>query len=188
MAQDALEKYMRAESFFSIVDLVPDTSGIIDSGRINTWNPESRVSSVYAMALQQSQVFDNEPDEETKKKIERWRGLLKNTVIKKDIVTEEEIETVEDSDIVVAYNEKMLDYVAAALAYNNMHISALAGQDQQAVQNFAINAPILQMQVRAAMNAWSGSGHKGDVEKLRIGRENVIDLVEDGEDDDPTAG
>ncbi|MCB0166020.1 MAG: hypothetical protein KDI79_17430 [Anaerolineae bacterium] len=175
MAQDALEKYMRAESFFSVVDLVPDTSGIIDSGRINTWNPETRISSVYAMALQQSQVFDNEPDDETKRKIERWRGLLTKTVKVQDIITEEETEEIRDSDIVKAYNEKMLEYLAAALEYNNVRIGAMSGKDQEAVHRFATNASLLQMKIRAAMNAWSGSGHKGDVEKLNAAIQSVED-------------
>ncbi|MDX1414880.1 MAG: hypothetical protein R3293_11865 [Candidatus Promineifilaceae bacterium] len=175
MAQDAREKYMRAESFFNIVDLVPDTSGIIDSGRINTWNPETRVSKVYAMALEQSQVVDNEPDEETKRKLERWRGLLKKTVKVTDIVTEEEVEQVQDSDIVKAYNEKMFEYLGAALEYNNLRISALTGSDQEAVHRFATNASLLQMKVRAAMNAWSGAGHKGDVEKLNAAIQSVED-------------
>lgn len=175
MAQDALEKYMRAESFFSIVDLVPDTSGIIDSGRINTWNPESRISSVYAMALQQSQVFDNQPDEETQRKVERWRGLLKKTVKTKDLTTEEEIEEVKDSDIVEAYNQKQIEYLATAMEYNNNRISAMAGKDQEAIHRFAMNASLMQMQVKAKMNAWSGSGHKGDVEKLNAAIQSVED-------------
>lgn len=36
LAADALRKYQSAEAFAALCDLVPDTSGIIDSGRINT--------------------------------------------------------------------------------------------------------------------------------------------------------
>lgn len=175
LAQDALMKYMRAESFFTLVDLVPDTSGIIDTGRINTWNPEARVSSIYAMALQQSQVVDNQPDEETKKKIELWRGFLTKTVETVNVETGETIEEIRDSDRVAAYNDKMLEYLTAGLEYNGMRISALANIDQAAVQQFGINASLLQLKVRAAMNAWSGSGFKGDVEKLNA----LIQSVED---------
>jgi hypothetical protein len=88
LAADALRKYQRAENFFNVFDLVPDTSGILDSGRINTWNPETRISQVYAMALQQSQVYDNQPDEATTKKVESWRSKLVTTRKEKDIVTD----------------------------------------------------------------------------------------------------
>ena len=106
---------------------MPDNSGIVDSGRINMWHPETRVSSVYAMALQQSQVFDVQPDEATKKKIERWRSLLMTTEKKTNIVTGDEEEITRESDLVRAYNEKMMAYLGAAMAYNNTRISALAG-------------------------------------------------------------
>jgi hypothetical protein len=37
LAADARRKYQSAEAFSALCDLVPDTSGIIDAGRINTW-------------------------------------------------------------------------------------------------------------------------------------------------------
>jgi hypothetical protein len=72
LAADARRKYSSAEAIFALCDLVPDTANIIESNRINTWNPETRVSHAYATALQFSQVIDVEPDAETKAKIERW--------------------------------------------------------------------------------------------------------------------
>ena len=147
-------------------DLIPDTSGIVDSGRINVWNPEARVSSVYALALQMSQVYDLQPDEETKAKIERWRSKLQETVTEEDVITGEPVETVKESRLVKAYNEKMLQWITAALEYNSMRISALAGQDQQATHNFAINGPVLQAKVRAALSDWSSNGYKGAYEDL----------------------
>ncbi|KAA3642022.1 MAG: hypothetical protein DWQ07_25850 [Chloroflexi bacterium] len=166
IAQDALAKYMQAESFFNLVDLVPDTSGIIDAGRINTWNPESRISSVYAMALQQSQVFNNQPDEATKKEVDRLRAFLKKTVKTQAIPSGAEIEETQDSDLVVKYFEKMTEYLAAALEYNNARISALAGTDQEAVHSMGINGSLLQLKVSAAKKAWSGSGFKGEYESI----------------------
>jgi hypothetical protein len=175
IAQDALQKYMRAESFFNLTDLVPDVSGIIDSGRINTWNPEARISRVYAMALQQSQVYDNEPDEETLKKLENWRSKLVTTRKEKDIITDEEVEVTEESAIVKRYNEKMLAYLGAATEYNNVRISAMAGKDQEAVHRMAINGPLMQMKVRAALNDWSSVGRRGDVDKLNAAIQSVED-------------
>ncbi|HSA79295.1 MAG TPA: hypothetical protein VLE23_00650 [Geminicoccaceae bacterium] len=166
LATDAMQKFMRAEAFHAMCDLTPDASGIVESGRINVWNPETRVSSVYAMALQQSQVFDVQPDDETKAKIERWRSLLQTTETKTNIVTGDQEEITRESNLVRAYNEKMMAYLGAALEYNNLRISALAGQDAEAVQRFAINANLLQMKVRAALNDWSGNGFKGEYEQL----------------------
>jgi hypothetical protein len=152
LAADALQKYMQAESFHNLTNLIPDVSGIVESGRINNWNEEGRISDVYAMALQHSQVYDNEPDEATKAKLERWRSKLVTTRKEKDIITDEEVEVTEESAIVKRYNEKMLAYLAAATEYNNLRISAMAGKDQEAVHRMAINGPLLQMKVRAAMN------------------------------------
>jgi len=166
LATDAMQKFMRAEGFHAMCDLIPDTSGIVDSGRINVWNPETRISSVYVMALQQSQVFDVEPDDETKAKIERWRSLLQTTETKTNIVTGDQEEITRESNLVRAYNEKMIAYLGAALEYNNLRISALAGQDAEAVQRFAINANLLQMRVRAALNDWSSNGFKGEYEQI----------------------
>lgn len=175
LAADALQKYMRAENFYNITDLVPDVSGIVDSGRINTWNPEARISRVYAMALQQSQVYDNEPDEATRKKLENWRSKLVTTRKEKDIITDEEVEVTEESAIVKRYNEKMLAYLGTAMEYNNVRISAMAAKDQEAVHRMAINGPLLQMKVRAALNEWSSVGHKGDVDKLNAAIQSVED-------------
>ncbi len=173
MAQDALQKYMRAESFYALTDMIPNTSGIVDSGRINTWNPEARLSSVYAMVLQNSQVYNVQPDGETKKQIDRWRSFLITTEKKTNIVTGDVEEIERESNLVKAYNEKMLAYLGAAMEYNNTRISAMAGNDQDAVHRFAINASLQQMKVRAAMSDWSANGYKGDYENLTSAIQSV---------------
>jgi hypothetical protein len=173
LGDDARQKYMRAEAFHAMCDLVPDTSGIVDSGRINVWNPEARVSSVYAMALQQSQVIDVQPDEETTAKIDRWRSKLQKTEVTKNAVTDQEEQVVRESDLVKAYNDRMLKYLAASLEYNDARISALAGRDEAAVHRFAINGNLLQMKVRAALNDWSTNGFKGDYEALTSAIQSV---------------
>lgn len=160
LAADARRKYATAEAFAALCDLVPDTSGLVESGRINVWQPETRISHAYALALQFSQVYNVEPDDETRRKIERWRGLLQETVKQIDLVTEEEVEVTRETALVKKYREKMLAYYGEALAYNTMRISALAGQDEQAVHQFAINAPLMQMKVQAAENDWISNGYR----------------------------
>lgn len=166
LAADARRKYQNAEAFAALCDLVPDTSGIVDSGRINVWQPETRVSHAYALALQFSQVYNVEPDAETKRKIDRWRSLLQTTTTEKDLVTEEEVEVIRESEMVKKYREKMLAYYGEALAYNTLRISALAGQDERAVHEFAVNGPIMQMKVRAAENDWISNGYRDDYDRI----------------------
>ena len=175
LAEDARQKYMRAEAFHAMCDLVPDTAGIIDSGRINVWNPESRVSSVYATALQQSEVFDVEPDEATKAEIDRCRAKLQKEEVRKNPETDADETVIRESDLVKAYNEKMLNYLSAAVEYNDARISAMAGKDHTAVHRFAMNGNILQMKVRAAMNDWSSNGFKGSYESLTSKIQSVED-------------
>lgn len=166
LAADARRKYMAAETFSALCDLVPDTSGIVNSGRINVWNPETRISHAYAMALQFSQVYNVEPDEATKQKIERWRSLLQETKTEVDLVTDEPVEVTRETALVQKYREKMLAYYGEALTYNNQRISALAGQDEQAVHQFAINAPLMQMKVRAAENDWISNGYRDTYDRI----------------------
>lgn len=117
-------------------------------GGINVWNPETRISHAYALALQFSQVYNVEPDDRLNE-LHRWRSLLQTTKVETDLVTEEEVEVTTESELVKKYRENMLAYYGEALAYNTMRISALAGQDQEAVHQFAINGPLIQMKVRA---------------------------------------
>ena len=166
LAADARRKYMAAEAFSAICDLVPDTDGIVNAGRINTWNPETRISHAYALALQFSQVYNVEPDADTKRKLDRWRSLLQEVKTEVDLVTEEELEVTRETELVKKYREKMLAYYGEALAYNTLRISALAGQDEQAVHQFAINAPLMQMKVRAAENDWIGNGYRDTYDRI----------------------
>lgn len=166
LAADARRKYQAAEAFSALCDLVPDTSGIINSGHINVWNPETRVSHAYALSLQFSQVANVKPDAETQHKLERWRSLLQTTKVEKDLVTGEEIEVTTESELVKKYREKMLAYYGEALAYNTVRISALAGKDEQAVHQFALNGPLMQMKVRAAENDWISNGYRDTYDRI----------------------
>ncbi|RME02032.1 MAG: hypothetical protein D6814_00360 [Calditrichaeota bacterium] len=174
IAADVLRKYQSAEAFAAICDLVPDTNGIIDSNLINLWQPETRVSHAYTIALQFSQVYDVQIDEETKKKINRWRSLLQSTKKERDIVNENEVrEVIEESELTKKYREKMLAYYSEAMAYNHLRISALSGKDSSAVHEFAINGPIMQLKVQAAMSDWVSNGFKNDYERINAAISSV---------------
>jgi hypothetical protein len=175
LAADARRKYMNAESFSRIVHLIPDASRITETSQLNTWNPEADMARVYAMALQQSQVYDNEPDETTRKKLESWRSKLVTTRKEKDIVTDEEVEVTEESPLVTRYHEKMADYLAAELEYQSARISAMSGKDEQAVHRMAVGGALLQLKVTTALRQWAGIGRKGDYERLVAAIRSVED-------------
>ena len=81
-------------------------------------------------------------------------------------MTEEEVEVTTETQLVKKYREKMLAYFGEAMAYNTMRVSALAGQDEQAVHQFAINGPLMQLKVRAAENDWIGNGYRDEYDRI----------------------
>ena len=105
------------------------------------------------------------PDD-VQQKIAKFRGLLQTTTKKKDLVTDEEKEITGPSPMVLAYNDRMANYINTALEYNQHRIDALAGNDPKDVQYWAINANLLRAKVRAAMDDWITNGYKDDYEEI----------------------
>lgn len=166
LAQDVNRKYMQAENLARLCDMIPDTSGVKGDVTMNVWNPENTLSQAYNHILKFSQVANFEPDEKTKAKIKRLRGLLQEKKIKKNIVTEEEEEVLQETALVKMYNEKMQNYMNAALEYNNYRVNALAGTDPAAVHFWAMNASILRNKVMAAKNDWITNGFKEEYDQI----------------------
>src|SRR6056297_1120464 len=129
LSQNVAGKYQAAENFSRICDMIPDTSGVQGDVTMNTWNVENTLSHAYEQVLRFSQVADFGIDDETKKKVERLRGLLQEKKIKKDLITDEETEVIEESPLVKKYNEKKQEYISTVLEYNTHRVNALAGQD-----------------------------------------------------------
>ncbi len=166
LAQDTTRKYMQAENLARLCDMVPDTSGVEGEVTMNVWNPENTLSQAYRHILTFSQVANFEPDEKTKEKIDRLRGLLQEKKIKKDLVTEEEEEVIEETPMVKIYNEKMQAYMDAALEYNTHRVNALSGKDPSAVHFWSLNASILRNKVMAAKNDWITNGYKEEYDQI----------------------
>jgi hypothetical protein len=82
--------------------------------------------------------------------IESFRGLLQRTVIKKDIITFQEITTTEPSDLVSAYSAKRAAFEDAFLQYPARRIDARTATNSRAVHDFAMNAQICRNKVHAA--------------------------------------
>jgi hypothetical protein len=180
MAQDTMRLYMQAENLSRLLDFVPDvaagTNGQFD--RMSVQNNDGTLSDVYDYTLRMSQVMKTELPAETVAQIERLNGLLTKKVKTKDIITQEEVETTEPSELVTAYNSKMQAYDAAALEYNARRIDALTATNSRAIHDWAINANIYRNKVKAAMADWETAGHKSEYEKIaaffeQIGRRDM---------------
>lgn len=188
LAQDATRKYMQAENLARLADLLLDTSGVEGDVTMNVFNPENCLSSAYEHILKFSQVANFEPDEKTKAKIDRLRGLLQTEKTKKNIVTEEEEVVLEETPMVKMYNEKMQKYMNAALEYNTHRVNALAAKDPAAVHFWSMNAPILRNKVIAAKNDWITNGFKEEYDQIaafiaQVEGRSMLTLKEQYKDD-----
>ena len=168
MAQDTMRLYMQAENLSRLLDFVPDVGKSTNEqfAQMAVQTNDGTLSDIYDYTLRMSQVMKTDLPEETVKKIEKFRGLLQKVVKKKDIITDEETEVTEPSELYRAYYSKMKDYNAAALDYNTHRIDALTATDPRAIHDWAINANIYRNNVNAAMNDWVALGHKEDFEKI----------------------
>ncbi len=166
LAQDVTRKYMQAENVARLCDMVPDTSGVKGSVTMNVWNPENTLSLAYRHILKFSQVANFELDEKTKAKIVRLRGLLQEKKTKKNIITDEEEEVLQETALVKKYNEKLQNYMNEALEYNTHRVNALAAKDPTAVHFWAMNASILRNKVSAAKKDWITNGFKEEYDQI----------------------
>lgn len=167
-AQDTAKLYMEAENFARLVDFVPDLASLSNNqfASMAIMNNEGTLSERYAYILRMSQVMQSELPEDTKKTIERLRGLLSVTKMKKNLIDDTETPITEPSPLVQAYNQKLEAYESAALAYNTARIEALTADNSKAVHHWAINANILRNRVKSAMADWVTSGYKNDYEEI----------------------
>lgn len=54
----------------------------------------------------------------------------------------------------------------AVMVYNNKRLSAINAETSLAVQDFAVNGRLYEMQVQNALNSWVAEGYKNEVEKI----------------------
>lgn len=161
----------QAYNFASIVDYIPDVTGTYDNDKQQTIlrSSEERMSHIYGEILKFSKVanYDLTPDEQAK--LQRFRGLLTQTTTVTDIVTGDQKQVTTDSPMMQAYNDKMAAYIAAALQYRSKRAKAqsASGPDgAAAVADWANNADLYRLQVKAAMDAWTNEGYKNDVDEI----------------------
>jgi hypothetical protein len=167
-AQDVNGVYQQAEGFAHMVDFIPDVASMAGKqlAQLAIQSDNGELSDVYKLTLTMCEPMVSEIPDDLKAKIAHMRSLLTTTIKTKDLITDAEVDTVGPSPLVVAYTSAMNAYDNAALAYNNARINALAANDPQSVEYFAINAPILRNQVLAAMDAWQTTGYKNQYEEI----------------------
>lgn len=154
-----------AFEFSRVANSIPEDgviNGLFDQHGTVLWN-------VYKDVLRFSQV----PKDDLTKDQEEMLITLRNALISKgvkydilDIKKENPIETIEDSPMVKAYKEKFAEYMAAVMNYNSKRLSAMNAETPLAVQDFAVNGHLYEMQVRQALDSWVSKGYKEDVEKI----------------------
>jgi hypothetical protein len=166
---EASRRFALAADFSRLVDFLPDPRGIFDDEQQTTVLADRRgtLSGEYERVLRMSEVAEQELTDEQKAKLEKFQDLLLSRRVEKDIITDQEKELVDDSELVKRYNQKYAAYEAAALEFNSARIDALSGAVPGAAARFAINGPILGRKVRAAMDDWEAAGRRNDIDRIR---------------------
>ncbi|HEY8983735.1 MAG TPA: hypothetical protein VIU15_29670 [Streptomyces sp.] len=162
----------QAYNFASLIDYIPEVTSAYSTDRQEgVWRNASgaRLSEIYGQILKFSLVIDDQLTEEQQKRLDRMRGLLRVTKTVKDVITEEEKQVTEDSPMQKAYKAGMQAYTQAAMLYNAKRTAAQTATGEagmQAVADWSNNAELYRMQVAAAMDDWTTSGYKNEVEQI----------------------
>ena len=162
----------QAFNLANLVDFIPDRTLVYNNDMQQTvWRTsEARLSHLYGEILNSAKVVTYELSDAEKAKIEKFRKLLRTEKVVKDIITDEEKTVVEDGPVLRLYNEKLAAYLMAATNYNNKRIAAQAAMGPEgklAVADWSNNAHLYRMQVKAAMDDWTGNGYRNEVDSMR---------------------
>jgi hypothetical protein len=167
-ATDAGRMMMQAEQVSRLCDFVPEITTAPNTAFLpfKVSHNHGSLSDRYKMILTMSQVMHSALSEDTEQRIIKFRNLLQTTIKKKDLVSGQDKDVTAPSPLAMAYNERMANYINAALEYNQHRVDVIAGPDPKAVQFWAINADLLRAKVRAAMDDWIINGYKNDFEQI----------------------
>ena len=161
----------QAYNFATIVDYVPDVNATYNHDKQQTIlrSSEARMSHMYGEILKFSKVVNYPLTPDQTAKLKKFRGLMAVTKTVTDIVTDEKKQVTEDSPMLKAYKARMADYISAALEYRTKRAMAqsASGKDgAMAVADWANNADLYRLKVKAAMDAWVDEGYKNDVDEI----------------------
>jgi hypothetical protein len=161
----------QAYNFAAIVDYIPDVTATYNHDKQQTIlrSSEARMSHMYGEILKFSKVVNYPLTPDQQAKLTKFRNLLRVTKTVTDIVTDEKKQVTEDSPMLKAYNARMADYITAALEYRTKRAnaqSAMGPDGAKDVADWANNADLYRLKVKAAMDAWVDEGYKNDVDEI----------------------
>ena len=170
-AEDQKLIAQHAYNFATVVDFIPDPSGVYASNAQQAvWRTtQARMSQMYGEILNASKVVTYQLTDAEKAELEKFRSLLHTTVTTKNLVTGVDITTTVDGPVLQAYNAAMANYIAAALEYNAKRIAASAATGQEgkaAVLDWMNNQNLYALKVKAARDAWTASGYRNEVDQM----------------------
>lgn len=157
------------DNFSTLVDTVPNKSGMIDSLQI--WEPQNRISHIYESALKNCEVADTIPSADAQKRIDKIRAQTIEIVEKTDPDTNEKFSEQRPSKMVAAYHKYAAEYMNVLEEYVNLMGKAVSGSSAD-VQRASMLGPQKYKQVSAAFDMWESQGFKTKYEKM------LADLVQ----------
>lgn len=151
------------DNFSTLVDTVPNKSGMIDS--LQVWEPQNRISHIYESVLRGSEVADTAPSPDAQVRIDKIRADTVETVEKTDSDTSEKFTEQRPSKMVMAYNKYAAEYMNVLENYINLMGRAVSGNAAD-VQKASMLGPQKYKQVTAAYDMWESQGFKTKYEKM----------------------
>ncbi len=170
--QEMNSRLTHAFSLAMLMDFIPDVAVPYSNERQEgMYKPdaEKRLSEMYRQILRFAKVVTFELTDKEKQKIDQFRKLLFATRKVKDLITDEEKEITEESPMLKAYNERLAAYTAAVLEYNAKRVAAAAAtgpEGKAAVADWAMNAQLYFLKVKATKDAWVTGGYQNEVDSM----------------------
>jgi hypothetical protein len=171
-AEEMNTRLNHAFALGALLDFIPDVGAPYSNDRQEgMYKPdaEKRLSEMYRQILRFSTTVSHDLTEEEQAKLEKFRGKLFVTKKVKDLVSDEEKEVIEESPLLHAYNEKMAAYIGAATEYNAKRAAAAGAtgpEGKAAVADWAMNAQMYALKVKAAADAWTAAGYRNEIDEI----------------------
>ena len=161
----------QAFNFACAVDFVPDISGVYAGDKQQTIyrSSEARMSHMYGEILRFSKVVQSDLTPQEKEKLEKFRGLMYQEKVTKNLVTDEETKITVPGPVILAYNDAFSDYLDAATNYQSKRIQAMVATGQpgaQAVADFQFNGENYFLKVKNASDKWTTQGYRNEVDQM----------------------
>jgi hypothetical protein len=150
------------DNFSTLIDTVPNKSGMIDS--LQVWEPQNRISHIYEAALRFSEVADTVPSPDAQQRIDKIRAETIETVERTDGDGEKFTEQ-RPSKMVMAYQKYAKEYADKLSEYIELMGKAVSGSAAD-VQRASMLGPQKYNEVSAAYDLWESQGFKTKYEKM----------------------